>query len=132
MRKGKRVLGSKECAYCGSKGDKKPAFIRYYGSGRKKTRLMRCPCGKIYSETYGTVFAGSRLTPAQLRTVLKLMFKGVSIRETATNMKMSPDTVFRARKRLAAYIDADVLDMFIRMGFKKPLNRGLAEYLSRT
>jgi len=59
------------------------------------------------------------------------MFKDVSIRKTASAMKLSPDTVLRSRKKLIHHIKSGILKMFNELGFRKPLTKGLGRYLSR-
>jgi len=130
MKPVKMTVKSKGCAYCASGHNTYACKIATYGKDSRK-RLMKCRhCGRKYSETYGTVFAGSRLTPKQHRSVLLLMFKGISIRKTSSSLKLAPDTVFRARKRLISHIDNEIQSMFRRMGFTKTLRKGLAKHLA--
>ncbi|HCE42364.1 MAG TPA: hypothetical protein DET40_02305 [Lentisphaeria bacterium] len=129
--KARKIAGKgKGCAYCASGCNRNATVIGRYGSN-VRNKLMKCRhCGRKYSETYGTVFSGSRLTPNQLRSVLRLMFMGMSIRETALTLKLAPDTVFRARNRLKSHLDAEILSIFRRMGFTKVLKKGLAKHLA--
>ena len=121
----------KGCTYCRSKGNRNAYSICEYGVGSKR-KLMKCRhCGRTYSETYGTLFKGSKLSPSQHREILKLMLSGVSIRSTAALMKLSPATVLRSRKRLESHIDHGLLGMFRDLGFTKVLRKGLAGYLGR-
>jgi transposase-like protein len=130
MKSGKMAGEIKGCVYCGSKGNRNAFLIGRYGKDQSK-KLLKCRhCGRKYSETHGTLFKGSRLSPSQYRQILKLMFNGVSIRDTATDMKMAPDTVFRARKKLESHIDHELLSMFRDLGFTKILRKGLSEYLT--
>ena len=130
MKSDKMTVKAKGCVYCSSKGNRNALLIGRYGKDQSK-KLLKCRhCGRTYSETHGTLFEGSRLTPSQYRQILKLMFNGVSIRDTALELKLAPDTVFRARKKLGSHIDHELLGIFRGMGFTKVLRKGLAGYLA--
>ena len=131
MKAGKIADKHEGCVYCSSGHNRNAYSIGKYGKDCNK-KLLKCRhCGRIYSSTCGTVFEGSRLTADQYRQILKLMFKDVSIRDTAHTMKLSPDTVFRSRKKLIHHIDSGILKMFKELGFREPLTKGLGRYLSK-
>lgn len=119
---------SKTCHYCSSKGNRNAYSIGKYGVGGTK-RLMKCRhCGRKYAETYGTLLEGSKLTRKQYGEIFKYILNKVSIRDTASAMKMSPDTVLNARKRLRSRFESALLEVFRELGFTKILKKGLGDY----
>ena len=131
MKTGKITAKHEGCVYCASGHNRNAYSIGRYGRDHIK-KLLKCRhCNRIYSSTCGTIFEGSRLTANQYRQILKLMFKNVSIRKTASALKLSPDTVLRSRKKLIHHIDSEILKIFKGLGFRESLTKGLGRYLSK-
>ena len=75
------------------------------GSGEKKQMLKCKVCGDRFSETHGTLFAGSHYSDATIHNIIVCIAEGNGIRATSRILNLSKDRVNKIVLKAGKYAE---------------------------